>query len=63
MAHTKEDIAAITEEITTVCSTLGLVPFTQEDFFAYIEKLNAEANIVFNAADFPDSNFKDTFKV
>ncbi len=63
MATKAEDSVKVTEEINATCAQLGLVPFTQEGFFAYIEKLNAEANAVFDASELSDSNLKDIFKI
>ena len=47
MVH-ERDILQATEEVTRVCNELGLEVFSKEDFFAYIETLNKEANTVFD---------------
>ncbi len=63
MATKAEDSVKVTEEINTICAELGLSPFTQEEFFLYIEKLNKEANTIFDASEYPDSDFKDIFNI
>lgn len=63
MANSTEDLERIEAEIREVCRELGLDILEQEGFFAYIEKLNAEANSIFDANEFPDSDYKDIFVV
>ncbi len=61
MASSQEDVSKIKEEITQLCQGLNLTPFSQEGFYQYIEQLNAEANMVFNAQ--ADMDFKELFKI
>ncbi len=50
MAHAGEDIAELKSQMLAVCEPLGLAPFTDQEFFDYIETLNREANVVFDFA-------------
>lgn len=50
MAHEGQDLEAVTAEIRTVCGELDLPIFTSDEFFAYVETLNKEANEVFDFA-------------
>lgn len=63
MSTKQEDVATVTGEINALCTELGLTPFSQEEFFVYVEKLNAEANTIFDANEYPDSDFKDIFTI
>lgn len=58
MAHAGENADELTEEIRAVCTELGLSIFTTEEFFAYIETLNKEANGVFDAETAEEGYFK-----
>jgi len=63
MAHAGEDGDALVKEITDVCTELGLQIFSKDEFFAYVEKLNKEANEVFDATVATPNYFKDRFGV
>ena len=63
MAHAGEDGEALLQEILAVCIELGLSVFAKDDFFAYVARLNAEANEVFDASIAPRGYFKDRFGV
>ncbi|MFA5954874.1 MAG: hypothetical protein WC817_05085 [Patescibacteria group bacterium] len=63
MAHADEDGDALTREIMTVCAELDLPVFDKEEFFAYVEKLNNEANEVFDAAVEKPNYFKERFSL
>ncbi len=61
MAHEGENAEELIQEMNMVCAELGLNVFTKEDFFAYIQKLNAEANGVFNAPEASPNFFKENY--
>ena len=61
MAHTKDDSEAIHIEIESVCAELGLQLFNQDEFFAYVETLNKEANEVFDFAEYTEGYFANHF--
>lgn len=63
MAHSGEDADVLAKEITGVCNELGLQVFNKDEFFAYIETLNKEANEIFDAATAPLNYFKNKFGV
>lgn len=63
MAHSDENADALTKEIIDVCTELGLPVFKKEEFFAYIETLNKEANEVFDASTASPHYFKERFGV
>jgi len=58
MAHAGEDADKLIGEMNELCAELGLLVFSKEEFFAYIQKLNKEANGVFNAAEAVPGYFK-----
>jgi len=53
-----EDADEIIKEMENLCAELGLSVISREDFFAYVHKLNAEANGVFNAPEAEPGYFK-----
>jgi predicted adenylyl cyclase CyaB len=61
MASEKEDTSEITDEIVGVCKDLGLETFSQKQFFEYINKLNKEANEIFDYQTYIPNYFKDRF--
>lgn len=61
MAHAGEDTEELIQEINTICAELDLTVFTKEDFFAYIQKLNQEANGIFNASEATPNFFKENY--
>ena len=61
MARADQDMEILTEEITSVCSDLNLPIFSGEEFFAYVETLNREANEVFDFAKEGPGYFKKRF--
>lgn len=46
-----------------VLDELGLVTYTDAEYFAYIELLNKEANTIFDANQESETYFKDTFGI
>ncbi len=46
-----------------VLDELGLVTYTDAEYFAYIELLNKEANMIFDANQESETYFKDTFGI
>lgn len=63
MAHSGEDGDTLTKEIIAVCGELRLSTFSKDEFFAYIEKLNTEANEVFDATTAKPNYFREHFGV
>ncbi|MBU2103827.1 hypothetical protein KJ848_01305 [Patescibacteria group bacterium] len=61
MAHAGENATDLIDEMNGVCEELGLTVFSKEDFFAYIQKLNKEANGVFNAPEAGPNFFKENY--
>jgi adenylate cyclase class IV len=61
MADEKEDVENIIGEIKNVCKTLELEVFDRKQFFEYIERLNKEANEVFDYATYTPNYFKNRF--
>ncbi|MBI1833959.1 MAG: hypothetical protein HYR90_03995 [Candidatus Andersenbacteria bacterium] len=61
MAHEKENLNGITEEIKGVCSGLGLEIFDPKGFFEYIDRLNKEANEIFDHSSYTPNYFKNRF--
>lgn len=54
---TEEDAQKAEEEIRKVCEELGLNPFSKEEFFAYVNLLNQEANSVYDYENFKGDDF------
>ncbi len=63
MADSTQDLESLQKEIEDVCAELNLNILNKEEFFAYIEKLNQEANTVFIAGEYPENYFKDTYAI
>ena len=63
MAHSKEKADKILKEMTEICGDLGLDVFNKKQFFNYVEKLNKEANEVFDYKNFIPNYFKNRFKL
>ncbi|MBU1292883.1 hypothetical protein KJ819_02325 [Patescibacteria group bacterium] len=61
MAHEGEDADELIEEMNILCKELGLTVFSKEDFFAYIQKLNKEANGIFNASEASPNFFRENY--
>ena len=61
MAHDGENADELISEMNATCAGLGLTVFSKEEFFAYIQKLNKEANGVFNAPEAIPNFFKETY--
>lgn len=61
MAHEKENFDTLTKKITSVCTGLDLKVFDQKQFFEYINKLNREANEIFDYANYTSDYFKNRF--
>jgi len=58
MAHAGEDAEELIKEMNSLCSELGLSVFSKEEFFSYIQKLNKEANGVFDALSAAPNYFR-----
>ena len=61
MAHANENADELLEEMQVVCKELGLTVFSKEEFFAYIQKLNKEANGIFDASMAEPDYFKKNY--
>lgn len=61
MASEKEDADSIISGIKNVCKELELEVFDQKQFFEYIERLNKEANEVFDYVTYTPNYFKNRF--
>ncbi len=63
MTLLSDNHAKITEEIQAVCKKLGLEIFNQKQFFDYINRLNKEANEIFDYNTYTPGYFKNRFGV
>lgn len=63
MISSDEDRVVAQQTIEAICAELGLSLFTRDDFFAYIDRLNEEANGVFDIAEYHEGDFKKKFGV
>lgn len=61
MAHGEENADDLIAEMNSICKELGITVFSKEEFFAYIQKLNLEANGVFNAPEAAPNFFKENY--
>ncbi len=61
MAHSENDFEQIEQEIRQVCEEFGLSILTKSEFFQYIEKINKEANEIFNFDACSENYFKERF--
>lgn len=61
MAHEGEDASRLTNDILDVCKELNLNVFKDAEFFEYVEKLNKEANEVFDFTVEGSGYFKKRF--
>ncbi|KKR18315.1 MAG: Adenylate cyclase [candidate division CPR2 bacterium GW2011_GWC1_41_48] len=61
--NSDEDSDKAKKEIKTVCKELDLKIFTDKDYFSYIEKLNDEANEIFDFDEYKDNYFKKRFEL
>ena len=61
MAREKEDADKIIKEIKNVCKDLNLEVFDKKQFFEYINKLNGEANEIFDYKNYTPNYFKNRF--
>jgi predicted adenylyl cyclase CyaB len=61
MSHEKEDVNKIIKEIKNVCKDLNLKVFNKKQFFAYVDKLNKEANEIFDYKNYTPNYFKNRF--
>lgn len=61
MVDEKEDSEKVINEIKSVCENLGLKIFDKKEFFEYIDKLNKEANEIFDYSKYISGYFKNRF--
>lgn len=60
---TSHDVSALSKEILEAMASFGLQAFSDNEFYNYIKRLNAEANTVFNANVESEEYFKDRFDI
>ncbi len=63
MIGEKEDTEKVKNELENTCQKLGLKIFDKKQFFDYINKLNTEANEVFDYEKYTSGYFKNRFKL
>ncbi len=63
MANKDEDAKKLTSEMRSVCEELGLEVFDKDGFFSYVEKLNKEANEVFDITKVKQDYFSERFNL
>lgn len=63
MVQDGENYEELLDEMKRVCGEMGLTVFSKEEFFAYIHKLNKEANSVFNALEASPNFFRDNYRM
>lgn len=63
MARPGDDMEKIHKEMEEVCIELGMRVFTPDEFFAYIERLNEEANEVFDFSEYTEGYFATRFNL
>ena len=63
MTNDKESADEIIKEIKNVCRDLNLDIFAKKQFFEYIDKLNKEANEIFDYKSFTPNHFKNRFNL
>ena len=63
MVENKAEQEAAIKKISEVCEELGLKQLSQEDFFAYINRLNAEANEIFDFENYIEGYFSKRFGI
>lgn len=51
------------EEIMMICKELELEPFTDDQFYKYIETLNKDVNEVFDFSNYTENYFKERFNL
>ena len=61
MIEPDADRNAAQDEIRAVCTSLGLTLFTDDTFFAYIDRLNKEANGVFDFSQYHEGDFQKQY--
>ncbi|MFA6177878.1 MAG: CYTH domain-containing protein [Candidatus Paceibacterota bacterium] len=63
MANKKENGDELIKEIENVCRELKLDIFDKKQFFEYIDKLNKEANEIFDYKNYTPNYFKNRFNI
>lgn len=63
MVTKKSEVKKTRENMETICKKLGLTLFDDKDFYNYINKLNAEANVAFDFEKYKPGNFKKKFGI
>jgi len=59
----EEGIEKAQSTLREVLGELNLITYTDAEYFAYIELLNKEANVIFDAKTESETYFKDTFGI
>ena len=57
----EDNVAAAKAHIQEVCEKLDLKIFTDEEYIAYIETLNKEANEVFDFENYTENYFENRY--
>ncbi|MBQ2660132.1 hypothetical protein IJF86_01825 [Candidatus Saccharibacteria bacterium] len=57
----ESEVASAKKHIETICEKLELKIFTDEEYISYIEKLNAEANEVFEFKNYTENYFENRY--
>ena len=63
IAHSDAEAKEAEVKIHQTCHELGITPFTRDEFFTYIDKLNKESNEQFDASTVPHDYFKKRFSI
>lgn len=63
MVSDSDDKTKAQREIQAALRELQLKTFSSEEFYAYIEELNAKANEIFDFADYKDGDFQRRFSL
>ena len=61
MMTDKEEVDVAKEHIREICGKLGLKIFTDEEYIEYIERLNKEANEVFEFRNYTENYFENRY--
>lgn len=63
MVEAEDDKVEAHKKLQDLCRELSLTPFRKEEFYAYMEKLNKEANKVFDIEKDGEDFFKKQYKI
>jgi len=63
MVKSKDRQKLATEKILKICAELGLKPLSQQEFYDYINRLNAESNEPFDFANYQEGYFNRRYGI